>query len=251
VWRFVDRLEHRWGYALSIVGLSSAAPSVAVCDSKIVDGSVTVAHVSSSPSSPTRLVLCQRDPTPGAVDGAWWPKSLDLKSELPDLLAVFGLWIGAVHRVVYDPSAWLAAPTRLLRHSEMVSLHPYRLVFSDTIYLMGTHSRDAVLFVLQPSSSEEAQRFLCEVSTCAEPMNAGAMRQLARRCVSGNPETDWSGLEEIYGSHTTSPVVALTAPPATDPLGVPVGPDGCLRPTARILGEPGPTQAPITKGRDV
>jgi Family of unknown function (DUF5994) len=140
-----------------------------------------VAHVS-SPASPTRLVLCERDITTAAIDGAWWPKSLDLRLELPDLLMVFGLWIGAVHRVVYDPSVWLPAPARvIMRRSEMVSLDPYRMVFSDTIYLMGTHSRDAVLFVVPPSSSdEEAQRLLCEVSTSAIPINAGVLRQLAR-----------------------------------------------------------------------
>jgi hypothetical protein len=145
-----------------------------------------VAHVSSCPSSVTRLALCERDLTLAAVDGAWWPKSLDLSLELPDLLAVFGLWIGAVHRVVYDPSVWLPAPSRVIRHNEMVSLDPYRLVFSDTIYLMGTHSRDAVLFVLSPSSSaEEARRLLCEISTSAQPMNAGGLRQLVRQCASG------------------------------------------------------------------
>jgi len=157
----------------------------AVCDSKLVDGSVTVAQVASYPPSATRLALCERDVTRAAIDGAWWPKSLDLRSELPDLLAVFGFWIGAVHRVVYDPSVWLPAPTRLIRHSEMVSLNPYRLVFSDTIYLVGTHSRDAVLFVLAPSSSgEEAGRLLHEVSTSVLPMNARALRHLARECAS-------------------------------------------------------------------
>lgn len=141
-----------------------------------------MAHVSSCPSSVTRLALCERDQTRAAVDGAWWPKSLDLSSELPDLLAVFSLWIGAVHRVVYDPSAWSPTPTRIIRHNEMVSLNPYRLVFSDTIYLMGTHSRDAVLFVLSPSSSDgEAGRLLCEVSTSTQPMNAGALRRLVRQ----------------------------------------------------------------------
>lgn len=144
-----------------------------------------MAQISSNPPSATRLALCERDLTRAAVDGAWWPKSLDLRSELPDLLAVFGSWIGAVHRVVYDPSMWLPAPTRLIRHSEMVSLNPYRLVFSDTIYLVGTHSRDAVLFVLPPSSSgEEARRLLREVSTSALPMNARALRQLTRQCAS-------------------------------------------------------------------
>jgi hypothetical protein len=150
-----------------------------------------VAQISPYPSSVTRLALCERDHTRGAVDGAWWPKSLDLSLELPDLLTVFGLWIGAVHRVFYDPNMWLAAPTRLIRQNGMVSLNPYRLVFSDTIYLMGTHSRDAVLFVLSPSSTrDEARRLLGEVSTSALPMNADVLRQLVRQCVSDIERSD-------------------------------------------------------------
>jgi hypothetical protein len=145
-----------------------------------------VAHVLSPPSNMTRLALCERDNSRAAVDGAWWPKSLDLSLELPDLLAVFGLWIGTVHRVVYDPNGWLPAPTRIIRRNEMVSLDPYRLVFSDTIYLLGTHSRDAVLFVLSPSSSEEeARRLLREVYASGQPLNASALRQLVRECASG------------------------------------------------------------------
>ncbi|CQD20516.1 hypothetical protein BN000_04936 [Mycobacterium europaeum] len=68
----------------------------------------------------------------------------------------------------------------------MVSLNPYRLIFSDTIYLVGTHSRDAVLFVLSPSSStEEARHLMCEVCSSAEPMNAADLRQLVGKCASG------------------------------------------------------------------
>src|SRR5271165_7277762 len=89
-----------------------------------------------------RLALCERDRARGAVDGAWWPKSPDLGSELPDLVAVFGSWIGPVHRVVYDPSVWLSAPPRVIGRNAMISVDPYRLVFRDTIYLMGTHLSD-------------------------------------------------------------------------------------------------------------
>jgi len=156
-----------------------------------------VAHVSAHPSSATRLALCERDQTRAAVDGVWWPENLDLSVTLPDLLAVFGLWIGAVHRVVYDPRAWLPAPKRLIRHSEMVSLDPYRLVFSDTIYLVGTHSRDAVLFVLSPSCcGEEPRRLMCEISASAIPMNARVLRQLVRQCASGTETSEESELQK-------------------------------------------------------
>ena len=77
----------------------------------------------------------------------------------------------------------------------MVSLNPYRLVFSDTIYLLGTHNRDAVLFVLSPSSSEEeARRLLSEVYTSAQPFNAGALRQRVRECASDFGRSEQSTL---------------------------------------------------------
>ena len=136
----------------------------------------------------TRLALCERDTTRAAVDGAWWPKGSKLGVELPDLLAVFGLWIGAVHRVVYDPSAWSPAPPRIIRGNEMVSLNPYRLIFSDTIYLMGTHSRDAILFVLPPSTpSEDARLLLSQVSASTQPVNAGKLRQRIRAAATQAP----------------------------------------------------------------
>ncbi|WP_232232077.1 DUF5994 family protein [Mycobacterium triplex] len=152
----------------------------------MVDGSVVVAHVSSSAACPTRLALCERDLTQAAVDGVWWPKSLDLSIELPDLVTVFNLWLGRVRRVVYDPTAWLPAPSRVIRRNEMVSLDPYRLVFNDTIYLKGARSRDAVLFVLSPSSSgHQAERLLGEVAASAQPMNASVLRHMVHRLAPG------------------------------------------------------------------
>ena len=146
-----------------------------------------MAHVSSPPSSPARLTLCERDLSQAAVDGVWWPKSLDLSVELPDLVTVFNLWLGRVRRVVYDPSAWLPAPSRVIRRNEMVSLDPYRMVFSDTIYLKGARSRDAVLFVLAPSSSgDEAKHLLGELAASAQPMNATVLRELVRRRAPGS-----------------------------------------------------------------
>ena len=71
--------------------------------------------IASQQSNPARLALCDRATHSGAVDGAWWPKSTDLRTELPDLVAILGLSIGAVRRVVYDPAIWPDAPSRIIR----------------------------------------------------------------------------------------------------------------------------------------
>lgn len=157
------------------------------------------------------------------MDGVWWPKSLDLSVELPDLVTVFNLRLGRVRRVVYDPTAWLPAPSRVIRRNEMVSLDPYRLVYSDTIYLKGTRSRDAVLFVLSPSSSgEDAQRLLREVTTSAQPMNAGLLRQLVRRSLDSEvapesaPDTEssqnWPPMRQVGDKAYTRKIGTTQAP---------------------------------------
>jgi hypothetical protein len=136
-------------------------------------------HIASQCSSTSRLALCDRSTLPGAVDGAWWPHSSDLRAELPDLVAILGLLIGAVHRVVYDPSIWPQAPSRIIRGTAQISVDPYSLVASDTIYLIGTHSRDAVLFVVPPASPSEAvHRVLSAVSDATQSMSVPVMRHL-------------------------------------------------------------------------
>ncbi|MFZ0229157.1 MAG: DUF5994 family protein, partial [Mycobacterium sp.] len=49
-----------------------------------------------------RLRLKPKAPTSGHVDGAWWPHSDDLAMELPDLLAVLSVRLGAIDSVVYN-----------------------------------------------------------------------------------------------------------------------------------------------------
>jgi Family of unknown function (DUF5994) len=141
-----------------------------------------LAHWASHHSPLPRLVLCERSATRGGVDGAWWPNSTDLKAELPDLVAVFASWIGPVNRVVYDPSLWLPAPSRIIRGNTVIRVDPYRLRACDTIYLRGTHSRDAVLFVVAPSNASLAvHRVLRVVSRSTQPMNVAVLRQLVRQ----------------------------------------------------------------------
>ncbi len=139
-------------------------------------------QVASQTSSPARLALCSRSTLPGAVDGAWWPNSLDLRTELPDLIAVLGLSIGPVHRVVYDPSMWVGAPSRIIRGPAVTTVDPYTLVARDTIYLMGTHSRDAVLYVVPPAIPGAAvRRILGAVSGEAASMCVTVLRELVER----------------------------------------------------------------------
>jgi hypothetical protein len=42
----------------------------------------------------------------GFVQGAWWPRSTELTSELPSLLAALSLRVGSIDSVLYHESDW-------------------------------------------------------------------------------------------------------------------------------------------------
>jgi hypothetical protein len=150
---------------------------------------------SDSPGS-GRLTICDRAQIPGAVDGAWWPRSADLGDELPDLVAVLSRLIGPIRRVVYDPSSWKSAPSRVIHRDYAVAVDAYRLVASDTIYLVGSHSRDALLYVIgaqvPPTMARSA---LDTVDGGRESIGVGLLRQLTHRepATAGDRQEDAAG----------------------------------------------------------
>lgn len=126
-----------------------------------------------------RLAFCTRSAERGGVDGAWWPISDDLAAALPDLLAVVGSMIGEVRRVVYDPKAWRPAPSRIIRRGVSVALDPYALVITESVYLVGTHTRSALLYVIPPTcTAPRATSALRAVSAPAADMDADRLRLL-------------------------------------------------------------------------
>jgi hypothetical protein len=64
------------------------------------------------------------------------------------------------------------------------------LVTSETIYLIGTHSRDAVLYVVPPSCAVAVvDRVLGAVSDATGPMNAFVLRHLLGHFASTESES--------------------------------------------------------------
>jgi len=65
------------------------------------------------PEHTPRLRLKPKAPHTGYVDGAWWPHSDDLTTELPDLLAVLSVRLEPIDRVLYKLTDWAKAPAEL------------------------------------------------------------------------------------------------------------------------------------------
>ncbi|WP_194894904.1 DUF5994 family protein [Catenulispora pinisilvae] len=93
----------------------------------------------------------------GVLDGAWWPRSRRIHSELPALVSALARHIGPITRVGLDATAWDGLPTRLVVDGQVVRIDSYP-VGDDTI-LITRGERDLFsLLVIPPDSDAEAAK---------------------------------------------------------------------------------------------
>jgi len=107
------------------------------------------------PENTPRLRLKPKAPVSGHVDGAWWPRTDDLRAELPDLLAVLSVRLGAVDRVLYNLAEWAQMPKRLTTGGRAVRLDGYRLQPANTLQVLGLGREKILLLVVPPHTDPE------------------------------------------------------------------------------------------------
>ncbi|MCV7101111.1 DUF5994 family protein [Mycobacterium palustre] len=108
------------------------------------------------PENTPRLRLKPKAPdTTGYVDGAWWPHSNDLLTELPDLLAVLSVRLGAIDRVIYNLTEWAPAPKKLRIDRRVVRLAGYFRQPVNTVELLGASGKQVVLLVVPPETEPD------------------------------------------------------------------------------------------------
>ncbi|WP_455356135.1 DUF5994 family protein [Streptomyces sp. SYSU K217416] len=72
---------------------------------------------------PVRLALAGPETGPRRIDGAWWPRSPDLREELPGLLAALSARWGRITRVRVDATQWLAGARRMAVAGRVVHIN--------------------------------------------------------------------------------------------------------------------------------
>ena len=128
------------------------------------------------PENTPRLRLKPKAPATGHVDGAWWPRSDDLPNELPDLLAVLSVRLGAITRVMYNPAEWAKAPERLLTGGRAVRLDGSRLQPPNTLEVLGVNRKKVLLLVVPPQIEPDIAHET--MMTAAAPNNASTVDDL-------------------------------------------------------------------------
>jgi hypothetical protein len=84
----------------------------------------------------------------GYVDGAWWPRSDDLTTELPDLLAVLSVRLGAAARVTYNLAEWAKAPRRVPMGGRIIRLDGYHRQPPNTLGILDAYGNKIDLLVV-------------------------------------------------------------------------------------------------------
>ncbi|MGX2998785.1 DUF5994 family protein [Streptomyces sp. JNUCC 64] len=103
----------------------------------------------------------------GILDGAWWPRSRNVETELPALISVLTEHLGPITRVGLDASAWNGLPTRLVIDDRVVRLDSDP-VGDDTVLVTRGDNDHFALLVVPPDTPADAAR-----SAMARAVRAG------------------------------------------------------------------------------
>ena len=122
-----------------------------------------------------RLQLKPAHRSCGFVQGAWWPRSTELTSELPSLLAALSLRVGSIDSVLYHESDWSPAPLSIKHQGDQVILGAHQ-EWPNVVSLFGPRFGRLDLLVVPPHT--EPTHAYNAVTTAASVNDASTPDQL-------------------------------------------------------------------------
>jgi uncharacterized protein DUF5994 len=111
----------------------------------------------------------------GFVQGAWWPRTTELGSELPTLLAALSLRVGSIDSVLYHENDWSPAPLGIKHEGDQVLLSTHQ-EWPNVISLFGPRFGRLDLLVVPPYT--EPTRAYNVVTTAASVNDASTPDEL-------------------------------------------------------------------------
>ncbi|WP_067683961.1 DUF5994 family protein [Nocardia miyunensis] len=133
---------------------------------------------SGPPAHSLRLLIDTQPPHTGWVDGAWWPHSHDLTTELPVLLTALAARLGLVHRVIYHLGDWDEAPARFITGASWVRLGGFHRKPRHTLDVVGLTGARIALLIIPPRTAVDSARVT--MTTAAARGNTSTVTDLLR-----------------------------------------------------------------------
>lgn len=97
-----------------------------------------------------RLRLKPAHQSSGPVQGAWWPRTDQLLTELPLLLTALAPQFGHIDRVIFDETAWAPASLRMEFRGRGLILEGSKSGSTNTLTVIGERFGRLVLLVVPP-----------------------------------------------------------------------------------------------------
>ncbi|MFD9005353.1 DUF5994 family protein [Streptomyces sp. NPDC059582] len=139
-----------------------------------------------------RLALRSDSPSGGSgeLDGAWWPRSRDLPSELSALADVLDPLWGRITRIAVNPRNWPILPPRIFVNGYVVKigwftpeLDPHKI-----LVLSATAGRWDLLVVPPETGAPSAARLMAAATASTGPRPTATTLMTAERTRHGSPE---------------------------------------------------------------
>ena len=123
-------------------------------------------EASPPPGGRARLNLTPSTPFGQAVlDGGWWPRSMDLQAELPELIAELESRLGVIVRVMLNLDAWDSGPRRIAAGGRRIHVGRFRTTNAHTIGLTNSEGERFTLVVVPPGATTAAARTALAMAT--------------------------------------------------------------------------------------
>ncbi|MBU3068043.1 hypothetical protein KO481_41830 [Nocardia sp. NEAU-G5] len=130
------------------------------------------------PAHSLRLLVDTQPPHTGWVDGAWWPHSHHLTTELPGLLTVLATRLGLVHHVIYHLDDWDEAPTGFTVGASWVRLGGFHRKPPHTLDVVGLAGSRVALLIVPPCTTVHSA--LVTMAAAAARGNTSTITDLLR-----------------------------------------------------------------------
>ncbi|MFF1722472.1 DUF5994 family protein [Streptomyces sviceus] len=125
-----------------------------------------------------RLALKPEGSARGLLDGAWWPRSRDLLSELPALTGMLGPLWGRITRVAVNPEHWPVIPRKVPVDGHVVrvgwftpEIDPHKLLLLS----YGTGRWDLLIIPPETGAASAARLMAAACDPDGPPLTASAL----------------------------------------------------------------------------
>ncbi len=132
-------------------------------------------HILPFSDQQARLVLNRRGAGHDGLDGGWWPRSRNARTQLPDLITGLNARYGTILRLAVSEPAWEDLPHQITMAGHVVRVERYTDV-SHVIVVMVSHHERLQLLVIPPQVG--ARPAMTALAMSIHPSGLGAQEIL-------------------------------------------------------------------------